>query len=70
MSRESLLGIVKKNLSKMCFDSLSLVAESHPLLKGGYTGHEKMCSGDLDISPVKKFQERKLDFCNKFRETD
>ena len=23
----------------------------HPLLKGGYTGHEKTYSGDIDISP-------------------
>ena len=25
--------------------------QRHPLLKGGYTGHEKMYSGDVNISP-------------------
>ena len=24
---------------------------AHPLLKGGYTGHEKTYSGDVDIFP-------------------
>ena len=28
-----------------------LRTEVHPLLKGGYTGHEKTYSGDIDISP-------------------
>ena len=32
-------------------DMQSIVSLLHPLLKGGYTGHEKTYSGDIDISP-------------------
>ena len=31
--------------------SSSEATPTHPLLKGGYTGHEKTYSGDIDISP-------------------
>ena len=37
------------------------VALPHPLLEGGYTGHEKTYSGDVDISPglaeTKRYQQ-------------
>ena len=35
-----------------CINSRSIISvPMHPLLKKGYTGHEKTYSGDVDISP-------------------
>ena len=37
----------------------------HPLLKGGYTGHEKTYSGDVDISPGLAETKRNQQFLDK-----
>ena len=37
----------------------------HPLLKGGYTGHEKTYSGDVDISPGLAETKRNQQFLEK-----
>ena len=37
----------------------------HPLLKGGYTGHEKTYSGDVDISPGLAETKRNQQFSEK-----
>ena len=38
---------------------------AHPLLKGGYTGHEKTYSGDVDISPGLAETKRNQQFLEK-----
>ena len=45
------MALMLKLLSRTGVFSISGRALGHPLLKGGYTGHEKTYSGDLDISP-------------------
>ena len=51
---------------KLCYEVLrSAYRHLHPLLKGGYTGHEKTYSGDVDISPGLAETKRNQQFLEK-----
>ena len=50
------------DLTMFLITNLTLV---HPLLKGGYTGHEKTYSGDVDISPRLAETKRNQQFLEK-----
>ena len=70
--REEFCILGKKLLSNTCsfpkVQSLQILYKDvflHPLLKGGYTGHEKTYSGDVDISPGLAETKRNQQFLEK-----